>query len=399
MIVQKYGGSSLETVEKMKAVAHRIVKRYMQGEDMVIVVSAMGKTTNQLLQLAQTAVKNPSKREMDTLIATGEQVSIALLSMMLHEANVDAVSLTGFQAGIQTEGLHTKNKIKDINVDKIQKHLRERKVVVVAGFQGINEEGDITTLGRGGSDTTAVALAAKLGCRAEIYTDVSGIYGVDPRIYPKAKQHKTISYEEMSELAFLGAKVMEPRSVEIGQKYHVEIYVASAHSDALGTTIKEKDPMIEQQSITGISVSEQIVTVTIHRLKNENNSVARLFAMLAKNGVNVDMISQSLTADGFINVAFTAPKEDLTAIVSVTEIMQKTYPDITVTLDEEQAKLSVVGLGMRSQTGVASQVIELLAQHNISFSLVTTSEISISYTLNRTDIAKAVEAIASAFNL
>lgn len=218
-VVMKFGGSSVENIEKMQAIAQRILRKKADGYDIVVVVSAMGKTTNQLLELARQASANPSKREIDLLISTGEQVSISLLSMILNENGQSAIGLTGFQAGIKTSGLHTKNKIEDIDIHKVEKHLREGKIVVVAGFQGLNQEGDITTLGRGGSDTTAVALAAKLNCRAEIYTDVEGIYGVDPRLYPAARKIDMISFEEMKEMAFLGAKVMEPRSIEIGHRF------------------------------------------------------------------------------------------------------------------------------------------------------------------------------------
>ena len=247
IIVQKYGGSSVESIEKMKKIANRIITTKNQGNSMVVVVSAMGKTTNKLLGFAQEISQNPSKREIDMLISTGEQVSVSLLSMILNEMGHPAVSLTGFQAGIKTEGTHTKNKISDINTEKVTKHLEDGKIVVVAGFQGLNENGDITTLGRGGSDTTAVALAAKLQCSCEIYTDVEGIYSVDPRLHKHAKKLELISYEEMIEMSHLGAKVMEPRSVEIGQRYGVPIYVASSQSANKGTYIKEIDCKMEQE--------------------------------------------------------------------------------------------------------------------------------------------------------
>ncbi|NLZ47837.1 MAG: aspartate kinase, partial [Clostridiales bacterium] len=229
LVVQKYGGSSVATLEKMNKIADAVIKRKEEGVNVVIVVSAMGKTTNNLIEMAKSISEQPPKRELDMLMATGEQVSISLLSMVFQEKGYDSVSLTGFQAGIKTEGVHTKNKISEVDVDKIKRYLEEDKIVVVAGFQGMNTSGDITTLGRGGSDTTAVALAAKLKCVCEIYTDVDGIYSVDPRLFPNAKRLDFISYEEMMEMSCLGAKVMEARSVELAYKYNVPIYVASSH--------------------------------------------------------------------------------------------------------------------------------------------------------------------------
>ncbi|EET88484.1 aspartate kinase [Clostridium carboxidivorans P7] len=230
-IVQKYGGTSVGTIDKIKAVAKKVIERKKEGNDIVVVVSAMGKTTDKLIDMAKQISDNPNKREMDMLISTGEQVTIALLSMVFQESGYDSVSLTGFQAGIKTGGVHTKNRIFDIEIQNVENHLKDGKIVVVAGFQGMNENGDITTLGRGGSDTTAVALAAKLNCTCEIYTDVDGIYGVDPRVWPNAKKLDYISYEEMMEMASLGAGVMETRAVEIGCKYKIPIYVASTHGN------------------------------------------------------------------------------------------------------------------------------------------------------------------------
>jgi aspartate kinase len=397
-VVMKFGGSSVETIEKMRVIADRIIRKKETFKDIVVVVSAMGKTTNQLLELAKQAAKYPSKREIDMLISTGEQVSISLLSMILNEKGYETIALTGSQAGIQTGGIHTKNKILDIQPVKIQKHLNAGKIVVVAGFQGINEEGDITTLGRGGSDTTAVALAAKLGFLAEIYTDVEGIYGVDPRLYPKAKKLDVISYEEMKEMAFLGAKVMEPRSIEIGHRYGVEIYVASSTSEVRGTIIKEYQKM-EEKSITGLSVSEKVMMVTIKNYPNHAIDIANLFVQLAENEVNVDMISQTPSSNGHLTLAFTASADDLEAINEVLERILKTYPDVLTEKNINVAKISVVGTGMRTQTGVAAQLFKLLAENDIEFKLVTTSEISISYTIDKALVKRAVEVISDHFGL
>ncbi|MDI6452445.1 aspartate kinase [Peloplasma aerotolerans] len=397
-IVLKFGGSSVESIEKMQQIVQKIIRKKEKYQQIVVVVSAMGKTTNQLLDLAKQASKSPSKREMDMLISTGEQVSISLLTMILNEQGQPAIALTGFQAGIKTAGLHTKNKILDIDTSKIEKHLDSGKVVVVAGFQGFNEDGDITTLGRGGSDTTAVAIAAKLKCPAEIYTDVEGIYGVDPRLYPYAKKLDVISYEEMKEMAFLGAKVMEPRSIEIGQKYGVVIYVSSSLTENGGTYIKEYKK-VEEKSITGLSISEKVMMVTIKNFPNHSSDIAALFILLADNEVNVDMISQTPTENGYINLSFTASADDLDAINEVLGLMGKKYHDIETVKNINVVKLSVVGSGMRTQSGVAADMFKLFADHNIDFMLVTTSEISISYTIDKKLMKKAVLAISEKFGL
>ncbi|MBR0577125.1 aspartate kinase [Proteiniclasticum sp. BAD-10] len=397
--VLKFGGSSVADVPKMKEIARKIKARQEQGESIVVVVSAMGKTTSQLLELAQTAAKNPSKREVDMMISTGEQVSIALLAMILNEMGVEAVSFTGFQAGILTGGMHTKTKILDIDITAVEKQLNEGRVVVVAGFQGYNEEGEITTLGRGGSDTTAVALAAKLGCRCEIYTDVPGIYGVDPRLYPKAHQLQEITWEEMKEMAFLGAKVMEPRSVDIAQHYGVEIYVGSAHEDCAGTYIRKAGINVEQRSITGLSVADNILMVTLRNLPEDTAPIASLFTRLAKEEINVDMIAQIPMESGGVGLSFTAQAQDQGMLEEVLKEEMSTLPGVTVELEKNIFKLSVVGSGMRTQSGVAAKVFQLLSENDIRFKQVTTSEISISYTLDQAHKEKAVRIIAEAFEL
>jgi aspartate kinase len=397
-VVMKFGGSSVATIEKMKAVAQRVIARKNAGESVVVVVSAMGKTTNQLLEMAAQASRNPSKREIDLLLSTGEQVSVSLITLIFNDLGYSAIGLTGQQAGIKTIGLHTKNKIDDIDPSKIIKHLTDGQIVVVAGFQGINEEGDITTLGRGGSDTTAVALAAKLGCNAEIYTDVSGIYGVDPRLYPNASQLSAITYEEMKEMAFLGAKVMEPRSIEIGHRFNVNILVASAHTEEPGTWIKENVPM-EHKSITGISVSENVILVSLHHLPPKAKVIADLFIKLAQNEINVDIISQNMTPDGTMDVAFTASMDDMATVHAVLDTIQLTHPQAQIVIDPDIVKVSVVGSGMRTQSGVAAKLFELFSQNDIDFKLVTTSEISISYTMDKSLKTKAVALIAQTFNL
>ena len=398
-VVLKYGGSSVSSVEKMKALAQRILQRRDAGMDVVVVVSAMGKTTNHLLELAHEASSSPSKREIDLLLSTGEQVSISLFSMILNDMGHPAIGLTGTQAGIKTKGLHTRNTIEDIDVSRIRKHLSEGKIVLVAGFQGVNALGDITTLGRGGSDTTAVALASKLGCTAEIYTDVQGIYGVDPRLYPKAQKLDFISFEEMKEMAFLGAKVMEPRSIEIAHRFNTAVYVGSAHEDVPGTWIKESDASMEEKSISGLSVSENVMMVNVRKLPAQAKHMANLFIRLAESDINVDMITQSQHPNGMMDVAFTTSLEELDMVQSVLKTITDEVPQCEWDIDQDCVKVSVVGIGMRTQTGVAAKLFALLSDANIGFKLVTTSEISISYTLSKKDKLRAVDVIAEHFHL
>jgi len=399
MVVIKYGGSSVGTIEKIKQIAQQIAKRKSKEKDIVVVVSAMGKSTNALIELAKQTSADPSVRELDMLMATGEQVSSSLLAIALNDIGVKAISLTGFQAGIRTEGIHTKNKIVDISDHKLRGFIEEGNVVVVAGFQGINSSGDITTLGRGGSDTTAVAIAAKLKCRCEIYTDVEGIYTTNPAVYKDAKKLSEISYMEMAELAHLGAKVMEPRSVEIGQKYSIEILVASAHSKNSGTLIKGANTMLEAKVITGISVIDNVEVVTINNYPNSSKSVSELFSRLANNEVNIDMINQSVINKDLINLSFTCDATELKTVKKIIDELIKLYPGFVANTNLKASKISVVGLGMRSQSGVAAKIFKLFALNDISFQLVTTSEISISYAIPSNLVTKAVAVIAKEFKL
>jgi aspartate kinase len=398
-IVQKYGGTSVGTIDKIKAIAKKVIERKKEGNDIVVVVSAMGKTTDKLIDMAKQISENPNKREMDMLISTGEQITIALLSMAFQEAGYDSVSLTGFQAGIKTEGAHTKNRISDIDIENVKSHLDHGKIVVVAGFQGINESGDITTLGRGGSDTTAVAIAAKLNCTCEIYTDVDGIYGVDPRIWPSAKKLDNISYEEMMEMASLGAGVMETRAVEIGCKYKIPIYVASTHGDKKGTYIKEYDKTMEEKVITGLSISDDVLMVTVNNVPYNSKNISIIFEKLAKHNVNIDMISQTAPFNGYINVSFTTSKEDINTINEVDKELKTLVQGIKVSKELNITKLSVVGIGMMKQSGVAADIFSIFAENDIEFKQVTTSEISISYTLDSKDKQKAVTVLAGKLNL
>lgn len=398
-IVRKYGGTAVETIEKMQSIAENIIQKKQEGYDIVIVVSAMGKTTNQLVKMARSISDTPCKRELDVLMATGEQVSISLLSMILKEKGYDSISLTGFQAGIRTKGIHTKSKIVEIDIDNVKKYLKQGKIVVVAGFQGANELGEITTLGRGGSDTTAVALAAKLQCACEIYTDVEGIYSVDPRLFPKAKKLDYISYEEMMEMSSLGARVMETRSIEIGYKYDVPIYVTSSHNNIKGTYVKEVDKEMEQKSITGLSVSDEVLMITINKVPYTLKNISDIFSSFANHGVNIDMISQTSPNAGFVNISFTTFKGDESTVDEIIKGLKKEFDDIEVQKDAYIAKISVIGLGMRNEPGVASKVFRLFADNGISYKQVTTSEISISYTIDVCDKQKAIDVLCNAFEL
>ena len=396
ILVHKYGGTSVGTIEKIKRIAQRVIAEKENGHDMVVVVSAMGKTTDQLVEMSKEIATNPSKRELDLILSTGEQVSIALLSMAFQELGYDAIALTGFQAGIKTHGPHTKNKILDVDSEKIKAYLSEGKIVVVAGFQGMNEHGDITTLGRGGSDTTVVALAAKLGCPCHIYTDVDGIYSVDPRVYPQAKKLEVISYEEMMEMASLGAGVMEARAIEIGCKYGIPIYVASSMNQVRGTYIKEYDETMEANVITGLSICDDSLMVTISRIPYQAENMAIIFEKLAQENGNGDMISHTAPLDGLINVSFTAPKDDLFVIEKV---MNELNTNLEISIEEDVTKISVVGIGMRNQSGVSGRLFRILADQGIAFRQVTTSEISISYTIDKKDKEKAVRALSNELNL
>jgi len=396
VVVQKFGGTSVGTIERIRAVAKKVIQRKEQDNDMVIVVSAMGKTTDSLITMANEISQNPDKRELDMLVSTGEQISIALLSMAFHEYGYDSISLTGFQAGIKTDGLHTKNHITDIDLKNVKKHLNEGKIVVVAGFQGINENGDITTLGRGGSDTTAVALAAKLRCACEIYTDVEGIYSVDPRVYKNAKKLDAISYEEMMEMASLGAGVMETRAVELGFKYNIPIYVAMTHSNKKGTIIKEFDESMEGKVITGLTINDDIMMITVNNVLYNSKNIAAIFDKVAKHSINIDMISQTAPFEGYVNISFTCSIDDSYLIEAIANELQAEMPEIEVCKESNITKLSVVGIGMMRQSGVAAKVFNIFSDNNIEFKQVTTSEISISYTINSSDKQKAVNALAEA---
>ncbi len=399
LVVQKYGGSSLETLEKISDIANKIAKKKSENYDVVVVLSAMGKTTDYLMDMAYRISKNPSKRELAVLTSTGEQVSIALLSIALNSIGVSAVSFTGPQLNIITEGFHTTSRIADINESIILQEIHNNKVVIVAGFQGVNENNEITTLGRGGSDTTAVALAAKLGCQCEIFTDVDGVYTVDPKLHPSARKLLTISYEEMLELASSGAGVLNVRSIELAEKYNIPLLVALNTGHIEGTIIKELDNTMEKSAITGLAVDNQQAMITLNGVPHDIKIISNIFGQIAKQGINIDMISQTTPVNKLVNISFTIPKLDL---LITTEILEK-YKNNIFTFGYETfdniSKLSVVGIGMKSQPGVAAKMFEILADNDISVHIITTSEIKISYVIEPKKQQTAIEAIAKEFNL
>ncbi|WP_303859669.1 aspartate kinase [Alkalibaculum bacchi] len=399
IVVQKYGGTSVGSIERIKNVAGRIIKKKEEGYHIIVVVSAMGKNTDRLLDMAYQISENPPKREVDMLISTGEQVSISLLSMALNALECEAISLTGPQVNIKTVGNHMKSKISDIDDTILRHHLKDNKVIIVAGFQGVNEHRDITTLGRGGSDTSAVAIASKLQCPCEIYTDVDGIYSTDPRLYSKAKKLDSISYEEMLEMASLGSGVMHGRAIELGQKYGTPIYVASSLEEKPGTIIKEVAQMMESTAITGMAIDNNDAIITLDYVPYSIQVISDIFNRLAKKDVNIDMISQTSPRDNSVSVSFTVPKTELKEAKEVLSYFESKYPEIRVNIKEDITKLSVVGIGMRSQSGVAARIFALLAKENIEIDMVTTSEIKISYVINPENQQRAIQVIAEEFDL
>lgn len=397
--VLKYGGSSVENIDKIKMIASKLVARKENGDSIVVVVSAMGKTTNNLISMAKDISSIPDARDLDMLLSTGEQISISLLSMAIKDLGHESISLTGLQAGIETSDNHNKARITTINKDVILNHLSDNKIVVIAGFQGVTSSGEITTLGRGGSDTTAVSIAAVLSASCEIYTDVDGVYTIDPRLHPNAKKISSISYDEMLELASRGAKVLETRSVEMASKYKVPILVALNTGDVPGTIIKEMDKEMENKVVTGMSLDEDCLMVSLNSVPYEGRNISKIFAKLAKEDIYIDMISQTAPFNSFVNISFTGKEDDKHKVKSVVESFTSEFPTIDYTMDSSVVKLSVVGIGMISHSGVAASLFEILSDNDIDFFQVTTSEISISYTINNYDKEKAIQLFAQKFDL
>jgi aspartate kinase len=401
IIVHKYGGTSVGTPEKIKMVARRVKKVKGQGNDVVVIVSAMGHTTDELIALMHRVSENPHPREYDQLISTGEQVSAALLSMAINDLGCPAVSLTGGQAGVVTEAIYKKARIKDVKLDRIKKELKAGKVVVITGFQGVDSRGDIITIGRGGSDTSAVAIAAALKAEVcDIYTDVDGVYTTDPRIVPEARKIKSVSYEEMLELASLGAQVLHPRSVECASVYGMVIHLRSSLHDREGTYIREGSKMEKKEAVRGIALDENIAKVGILKVPDRPGTAARLFGALAEEKINVDMIVQSIHSQGTqADMAFTVDRPELKKTVEVTRKVAREIKAEEVISDSDVCKVSLVGIGMVSQPGTASKMFETLAKNKINIQMISTSEIKISCVVKASEGKKAVQVLHQAFGL
>lgn len=399
-IVIKFGGSSLSTTDKIKQAAKRIIDIKKNGKNVVAVVSAMGKTTDQLLELASQITDNPAKREMDMLLTTGEQVSISLLTMALTEMGEEAVSLTGWQAGIVTEKVHSNARIVDVKTAYLEEILGQGKIAVAAGFQGVTEDGEITTLGRGGSDTTAVALAAALGAeRCSICTDVTGVFTSDPRCVPQARKLSSISYDEMLELANLGAGVLHPRAVEFAKNHHVSLEVRSSTEDEEGTVIEEEVSMEKNLIVRGVAFEDQITRMTVFGLKNEIAGLPAIFSTLAANHIDVDIIIQSQIEGGKTNLSFSIKNKDRREAVSVLEKEKDAIGFDHIECETGLAKVSIVGSGMVSNPGVAAKMFQVLADKNIQIKMVSTSEIKVSAVVDSVHMTEAAQSLHDAFEL
>ncbi|RLB43733.1 MAG: aspartate kinase [Deltaproteobacteria bacterium] len=400
LIVQKYGGTSVADIEKIKAVARRVINTFKQGNQMVVVLSAMAGQTDGLIHLAHELCDQPDPRELDVLMSTGEQVSVALFAMAVKSMGYDASSLLGFQVPIHTDGLYGKARIHEVNTDRIRQELDKGRIVAVAGFQGLDEDGNITTLGRGGSDTTAVALAAALKADVcEIFTDVDGVYTTDPNICPKAKKLDTISYEEMLEMASLGAKVLEIRSVEFASKFQVPIHVRSTFSEEKGTMVMAETKDMEKVVVSGVTYSKNDARITMKRVPDKPGTASKIFKPVFEAGIVVDMIVQNTSEDGYTDLTFTVPKPDFHRALKLLRDVAQDIGAERVMGDENIAKVSIVGLGMRSHAGVAQKMFDALAKENINIMMISTSEIKISCVIDEKYTELAVRTLHTAFGL
>jgi aspartate kinase len=400
LIVQKYGGTSLADASKIRGVAERVVATRKAGNDVVAVVSAMGHHTDELVELAQRVSPNPPPRELDMLLTAGERISMSLLAMAIADLGTTAKSFTGSQAGIITDTLHGKARILDVRAGRITEALAAGHAVIVAGFQGVSTERDVTTLGRGGSDTTAVALAAARGAAScEIYTDVDGVYTADPRIVPEARKLHAVSYEEMLEMAACGARVLVLRSVEYARRYGMVLHVRSSFAEATGTWVREEDERMEKAIISGVPHDTSEAKVTLVRVPDRPGIAARIMRAIARQGVNVDMIVQNVSHGGLTDISFTVPKADLQQAMVVLEKIRDEVGAGEVLADQEIAKVSLVGAGMKSNPGVAAAMFEALAEAGINIEMISTSTIRISCVIRADDVSTAVRAIHDRFRL
>jgi aspartate kinase len=400
LVVQKFGGTSVSDADRIRTVADHIARTRRHGDDVVVVVSAMGKTTDDLLRLAGDVSAVQPPRELDMLLTAGERVSMALLVMALADQGVDAVSFTGSQAGIITDSTHTRAKIVEVRGDRLREALKAGRVPVVAGFQGVSTERDVTTLGRGGSDTTAVALAAALGADAcEIYTDVSGVFSADPRIVPEARRLGRISFEEMLDIAASGGRVLALRSVEFARNHHVPLHVRSSFTWEPGTWVVEEDPQMEQAVVTAVTHDTSEAKLTVTGVPDRPGIAARLFRALADRHVNVDTIVQNVSVHGATDISFTVPRDDLAPSLEVTRSLLSEIGATEVLADDDIAKVSLVGAGMRTHPGVSATMFETLAAHDINIEMISTSSIRLSCVVRAGKVEEAVRALHQAFDL
>ncbi|MFC1825338.1 aspartate kinase [Thermodesulfobacteriota bacterium] len=400
LIVQKFGGTSVANIEKIRQVAERVLEYYHQGHQMVVVLSAMAGQTDRLIELAHEITDAPDPRELDVLMATGEQTSVALFSMVVQAMGCEARSLLGFQAAIRTDQLYGKARIHDIDTARIEDELARNRIIAVAGFQGLDERGDITTLGRGGSDTTAVALAAALKADVcEIFTDVDGVYTTDPNICPKARKMDSISYDEMLEMASLGAKVLEIRSVEFAKKFDVPIHVRSTFTKERGTMVVSETKDMEKVLVSGVAYNKNEARITIRKVPDQPGIAAQIFQPIGKAGIVVDMIVQNTSEDGLTDLTFTVPKVEFYKTMKLVSDVAKETGAERVLGDEDIAKVSVIGVGMRSHGGIAQKMFETLSKENINILMISTSEIKVSCVIEEKYTELAVRELHKAFGL
>lgn len=399
LIVKKFGGTSVGDKERIMNVARRCAEDFKKGNDIVLVLSAMGKTTDELIAKAKDINPNPPKRELDMLLTTGEQISVAMMAMAFDTMDIPAVSLNAFQVRMHTTRVHGNARLKRIDTDRIMHELEHRRIVIVTGFQGVNKYDNYTTLGRGGSDTTAVALAAALHADAcEIYTDVDGVYTADPRIVPKARKLDEITYDEMLDLATLGAGVLHNRSVEMAKKYGVQLVVRSSLNDHEGTVVKE-ETSVERMLISGVALDKNTARISVIGLKDEPGMAFRLFNILAKEGVNVDVILQSIGRENSKDISFTVSRDEADQAVKIIEDNMARVGAKSISCNKEVVKVSIVGAGMMSNPGVAAKMFEALFNENININMISTSEIRITVLINEKDAERAVNAVHDAFGL
>jgi len=400
LVVQKFGGTSVANIEKIKNVAQKAIREKKAGNDVIVVLSAMSGETDRLIALAHLAAESPDDREYDSLISTGEQVTVSLLSIVLNSMGYRARSFLGFQVKILTDKAYKKARISLIDTEAIKKELKHGTIAIVAGFQGVDEDNNITTLGRGGSDTSAVALAAALKAdRCDIFTDVDGVYTTDPNICSKARRLDKISYDEMLEMAMTGAKVLQPRSVEMAKKYNVPVYVKSSFSDEGGTLVTKEDKEMEREVVSGITYDRDQAKITVVRVPDKPGVAASLFTPLSEHNISVDMIIQNASADGFTDLTFTVSKKEMKEAQKIVDATAKAVGAKKVEVDDDVAKVSIIGVGMVSHSGVAAKMFKTMANESINIMMISTSEIKISCIIQRKYTELAVTVLHDAFGL